>query len=60
MVVLLDTNIILDVLQKREGLYDSSFYVFEKCAKGECSSFIAPHSMPNIFYIMRKSRRRCI
>ena len=54
MVVLLDTNIILDVLQKREGLYDSSFNVFEKCAKGECSGFIAPHSMPNIFYIMRK------
>ncbi len=55
MVVLLDTNIILDVLQKREGLYDASFSVIEKCAKGECSGFIAPHSMPNIFYIMRKA-----
>ena len=30
MVVLLDTNIILDVLQKREGLYDASFSVIEK------------------------------
>ena len=55
MVVLLDTNIILDVLQKRDGLYESSFKVLEKCAEGTCSGYIAPHSAPNIFYIMKKA-----
>ena len=51
MVVLLDTNILLDVLQKREGLYETSFSVMEKCAQGNCSGYIAPHSVANIFFI---------
>ena len=55
MVVLLDTNILLDVLQKREGLYETSFSVMEKCAQGNCSGYIAPHSVANIFFILKKA-----
>lgn len=34
MVVLIDTNIIIDFLAVRKPFYDSAFQVMEKCASG--------------------------
>lgn len=34
MVILVDTNIILDVLQKREPFYEDSEKILTKCALG--------------------------
>ena len=54
MLVLFDTNIILDVLEKRLPFYDASKAVMESCVSGDVTGYIALHSISNIFYILRK------
>ena len=40
MVILVDTNIILDVLQKREPFYTDSKDILTKCASGDINGYI--------------------
>lgn len=54
MVVLIDTNIILDVLEKRSGFYDTSLKILTGCASGKIKGVIALHPVSNIFFILRK------
>ena len=57
MLVLFDTNIILDVLEKRLPFYDSSKSALESCVSGNVTGYIALHSISNIYYILRKRYR---
>ena len=54
MLVLFDTNIILDILEKRLPFYDASKSVLKSCISGDVTGYIALHSISNIFYILRK------
>lgn len=54
MVILIDTNIILDVLQKRDPFYEASDAVLMHCAAKKVKGYIALHSVSNIFFILRK------
>ena len=54
MVVLIDTNVIIDFLIAREPFYNSALQVIKKCASGEVNGYIAFHSLPNLWYILRK------
>lgn len=54
MVVLVDTNVIIDYLITREPFYKASAEVIEKCASREIMGYIAFHSVPNLWYILRK------
>ena len=54
MVVLIDTNVIIDFLVAREPFYDSALHVMKKCASGEAEGYMAFHSLPNLWYILRK------
>ena len=54
MVVLIDTNIILDILEKRTPFYEASSKILSYCATGKIKGYIALHSISNIFYILRK------
>ena len=54
MLVLFDTNIILDILEKRLPFYNSSKSVLETCVSGNVTGYIALHSISNIYYILRK------
>lgn len=54
MVVLIDTNVIIDFLAEREPFYNMALQVMEKCASGEVEGYIAFHSLPNLWYIFRK------
>ncbi len=61
MVVLIDINIIIDFLLTREPFYQASSEVMTKCANRELMGYIAFHSIPNLWYILRKipdSKRR--
>jgi len=65
MTILVDTNVILDILLKREPYVDASRIIMTKCADREINGYLAAHTIPNIFYILRKSyslgeRRRFI
>ena len=55
MLVLIDTNVILDMLEKREPFYESSNDVLSLCASKKIKGCIALHSISNIFYILRKN-----
>lgn len=54
MVVLVDTNVIIDFLITREPFYGTSSEVIKKCAEKELVGYIAIHSIPNLWYILRK------
>ncbi len=54
MVILVDTNVILDFLVKREPYFESAKKVMQLCAEEKVKGYVAFHSLPNIFYIMRK------
>lgn len=54
MLVLIDTNVILDILEKREPFYAESSKVLSLCASKKIMGCIALHSISNIFYILRK------
>ncbi|MCM1219901.1 MAG: PIN domain-containing protein [Lachnospiraceae bacterium] len=54
MVVLIDTNVILDFLMTREPFYEASADIILKCANGELTGYIAFHSVANLWYILRR------
>ena len=55
MVVLIDTNVALDFLTVRQPFYQSAKAILKACASDNVQGYIAFHSLPNIFYILRKS-----
>lgn len=54
MVVLIDTNIIIDYLTERNGFFESSRNVIEICSSEDVQGYVAFHSIPNIWFILRK------
>lgn len=55
MVILIDTNVALDFLTIRQPFYQAAKAVLQACASDNIQGYIAFHSLPNIFYILRKS-----
>ncbi len=55
MKVLIDTNIIIDFATNREPFAEQAQKIFELVNNSEIEGFIASHSIPNLFYILRKS-----
>lgn len=53
--VFLDTNILLDYILDRGPASIRAEQIFDACVRGEIECCIAPHSLTNIFYILRKS-----
>ena len=51
---LIDTNIILDTVQKREPFSSDAKKILALCIKNEISGFVTAHSLCDIFYIFRK------
>ena len=64
MKVLIDTNVIIDFLLKRESFYKSSKEVLMKCTHENVEGFIAIHSISNLWYVLRnesvENRRKCL
>ncbi len=54
MKILIDTNVILDVLCKRENFYEHSLTVWKYCEVNKIKGYISALSVPNIVYILRK------
>ena len=54
MVVLIDTNILIDYLLSRENSKSAEKIIDDFCTEGKITGFIAAHSIPDIFYILRK------
>ena len=54
MVLLIDTNIILDYLLKREPFYDDAKRILALCSQNDVSGCIALPTVTNLWYILRK------
>lgn len=54
MKVLIDTNVVLDVLCKRENFYEDAVKIMKYCEVKKIIGVISALTVPNIVYIMRK------
>lgn len=54
MVILIDTNIMIDSITIRDEESHFSKDIITLCAEGKVSGFVAPHSLSNMYYILRK------
>lgn len=55
-VVLIDINILLDVLQKRESFYEPSASLLASVETGLVKGYVAAHSITTLFYLIRKDK----
>ena len=55
-IILIDLNIILDVLQKREPFYEASARLLAAVETGLLEGFIAAHSITTLFYLIQKDK----
>jgi len=54
MVVLIDTNVLLDFFLGREPYFSNADRIIKLCADKKIQGVMAAHSIPNMFYILRK------
>ena len=53
MVVLIDTNVVLDHFIPRQPFENTAKDILTLCFQQKCNGYIAAHSIANIFYILR-------
>ncbi|OHB62153.1 MAG: hypothetical protein A2Y76_00750 [Planctomycetes bacterium RBG_13_60_9] len=56
--VFIDTNVLIDVLAKREPFYADSARVWTLAEEGRIKGFISVISFNNIYYVVRRQRTR--
>jgi predicted nucleic acid-binding protein len=54
--ILIDLNILLDVLQKREPFYENSARVLSLIESGFVEGYISAHSVTTLYYLFQKGR----
>jgi predicted nucleic acid-binding protein len=54
--IFVDTNLLLDVLARREPFYPAAARVWTMAETGACEALISAISFNNIYYIVRKAR----
>ena len=58
--ILIDTNVVLDLLQEREPFVKNAARLFERIDAGEIEGFITATTITNIYYIVRKVAGRVV
>ena len=56
MVLLIDTNVVMDYLFMRKPRYGSSDAIITICKTGIVKAYIAFHTMPNLWYMLNKAK----
>lgn len=54
MVLLIDTNVLIDNITARGEFYADADKIFEFCSRDENDGYVAFHSLPNVWYVLRK------
>jgi predicted nucleic acid-binding protein len=54
MTVLIDTNVILDILEKREPFFQDSFAVFQQMVVSQHKSLFSASSVKDVFYLVKR------
>lgn len=55
--LLIDANILLDVLQKREPYVHTSSLIWKMCEVGSAEGYVSSLTFANLIYVMRKELR---
>jgi predicted nucleic acid-binding protein len=55
-VVLIDLNVLLDVLQKREPFYETSASLLAAVETGRVQGYVAAHSLTTLFNLIQKGK----
>lgn len=55
MKILIDTNVILDIIQKREPFFSNSYQALRNAIETDTECMISASAVTDIFYILRKS-----
>lgn len=58
MTVFVDTNVLLDVLARREPFYQDALRLWTLAERGELRALVSVISFSNLYYIVRKLRGR--
>lgn len=53
---LLDTNIVLDLIGKREPFVNSTIHIFALAEKEKLKLYISPHSLVTIYYLLSRDK----
>ena len=56
--IFVDTNVLLDVLGRREPFYAAAAEVWSMAERGEVSGYVSAISFNNIYYIVRKAESK--
>lgn len=56
--ILLDTNIVLDVIQKRAAHYPASAAVLDRIVRGQVSAALPAHAITTVHYIVNRHQDR--
>lgn len=54
MIILIDTNVILDILQKRKPFFADSYQALQQAIRSNIDCLISASTATDIFYILRK------
>ena len=54
--VLIDINVLMDVLQKREPFYEASAQVLSLAEDARIEGFISAHAVTTLMYLLAKNR----
>ena len=54
MVLLIDSNVIMDVILNREPFFEKSYRITEMCKNEEVDAYLAAHTITNAYYSLRK------
>lgn len=55
MKIMVDTNVILDILQKRDPYFTDSYHALRKAFEAEAECLLSASAVTDVFYILRKS-----
>ena len=55
MKVFLDTNILLDIVEKREPHFSDSYQIFLKSAERKIDAIVGASSITDIYYVTRRN-----
>lgn len=58
--VLIDLNVVLDVLQRREPFYAASAQLLALAETGQLDGLIAAHSVTTLFYLVSKNQSAAV
>jgi len=53
--VLIDTNVVMDYILKREPYAKNAYRIVQMCVNKEIDGCIAAHTVTNLFFILRKN-----